>query len=414
VFSPLPDLAQTPQRTDLTPEGVERNFLQLRSLLNQYVMKERDKGVRLRLDYDEEEEVSLSPGPPPPLTTTYGRRPSPRNSNAGPSNTFTASRYEARSSPTAFPLFTTQAATTGAPLGHEVTLDQLLQSPIASVPPPAATSWEQAMASLPMARNASMSVPMATSNVTTTESLQGFNLMPYMISQMMANFPWQQLISQAIAAQQGNPGGVTNNKVEHTVNQPYKPNSLSCFSPEIADYDFPNKLKMPTHIRTYDGTDDPEDHLQIFSGAARIEKWGDPECCLMFMQTLVGSARILFNGLPAGSIHTFNELGKGFLANFSQQRRCVKDATVIFQIKQKDDESLKSFIERYKKEGLTYVGADEKMKVAGFMNAINSKYLTREFNKSLPRTLEEALEIAGAHIRGEEAVDIKEQKTQRV
>ena len=42
------------------------------------------------------------------------------------------------------------------------------------------------------------------------------------------------------------------------------------------------------------------------------------------------------------------------------------------------------------------------------MNAITSKYLTRDFNKSLPKTLEEALERAEAHIRGEEAVDFKE------
>ncbi|XP_022004247.1 uncharacterized protein LOC110901773 [Helianthus annuus] len=130
----------------------------------------------------------------------------------------------------------------------------------------------------------------------------------------------------------------------------------------------------------------------------------------MFMQTLVGSARIWFNDLPAQTIRSFDDLSKGFLANFSQQRRYVKDATVIFQIKQRDDESLHAFIERYKKEGLTYVGADEKMRVAGFMNAITSKYLTRDFNKSLPKTLEEALERAEAHIRGEEAVDIKEQR----
>ncbi|KAJ0939103.1 putative retrotransposon gag domain-containing protein [Helianthus annuus] len=130
----------------------------------------------------------------------------------------------------------------------------------------------------------------------------------------------------------------------------------------------------------------------------------------MFMQTLIGSARIWFNDLPAQSIRSFDDLSRGFLANFSQQRRYVKDATVIFQIKQRDDESLRAFIERYKKEGLTYVGADEKMRVAGFMNAITSKYLTRDFNKSLPKTLEEALERAEAHIRGEEAVDIKEQR----
>ncbi|XP_022019355.1 uncharacterized protein LOC110919390 [Helianthus annuus] len=167
---------------------------------------------------------------------------------------------------------------------------------------------------------------------------------------------------------------------------------------------------MPSHIKTYDGTEDPEDHLQIFTGAARIEKWSNAECCLMFMKTLVESARIWFNNLLTKSIRNFNDLSKGFLANFSQQRWYVKDATVIFQIKQSDDESLREFIEIYKKEGLTYVGADEKMRVVGFMYAITSKYLTRDFNKSLPKTLEEALERAEAHIRGEEAVDINEQR----
>ncbi|XP_022040562.1 uncharacterized protein LOC110943114 [Helianthus annuus] len=167
---------------------------------------------------------------------------------------------------------------------------------------------------------------------------------------------------------------------------------------------------MPSHIKTYDGTEDPEDHLQIFTGAARIDKWSNAECCRMFMQTLVGSARIWFNDLPARSVRKFDDLSKGFLANFSQQRRYIKDATVIFQTIQRDDECIREFIERYKKEGLTYVEADEKMRVAGFMNAITSKYLTRDFNKSLPKTLEEALERAEAHIRGEEAVDIKEQR----
>ncbi|XP_035842055.1 uncharacterized protein LOC118488801 [Helianthus annuus] len=199
----------------------------------------------------------------------------------------------------------------------------------------------------------------------------------------MASFPWQHFINQVLATQ-GNNSNCKNVGVraEEDLAKPYKPSNLSCFSQQIADYDFQTKIKMPSHIKTYDGTEDPEDHLQIFTGAARIEK----------------------------CVRSFDDLSKGFPANFSQQRRYVKDATVIFQIKQRDDESLREFIERYKKEGLTYVGADEKMRVAGFMNAITSKYLTRGFNKSLPKTLEEALERAEAHIQGEEAVDIKEQR----
>ncbi|XP_022026799.1 uncharacterized protein LOC110927481 [Helianthus annuus] len=256
-----------------------------------------------------------------------------------------------------------------------------------------------------------MSTPLGINCPVAPGSLQGFNLMPQMMAQMMASFPWQHIMNQVLATQgNNNSNNNTGERMEEDLAKPYKPRNLSCFSQQIADYDFQTKIKMSSHIKTYDGTEDPEDHLQIFTGAARIEKWSNAECCLMFMQTLVGSARIWFNDLPARSVRSFDDLSKGFLANFSQQRRYVKDATVIFQIKQRDDESLQEFIERYKKEGLTYVGADEKMRVAGFMNAITSKYLTRDFNKSLPKTLEEALERAEAHIRGEEAVDIKEQR----
>ncbi|XP_035845793.1 uncharacterized protein LOC118492110 [Helianthus annuus] len=235
-----------------------------------------------------------------------------------------------------------------------------------------------------------MSTPLGVNCPSAPGSLQGFNLMP----QMMASFLWQHFINQVLTTQgNNNNNNNTGARVEEDLAKPYKPSNLSCFSQQIADYDFQTKIKMPSHIKTYDGTEDPEDHLQIFTGAARIEK----------CQNLV-------NDLPARSVRSFDDLSKGFLANFSQQRQYVKHATVIFQIKQRDDESLREFIERYKKEGLTYGGADEKMRVAGFMIAITSKYLTRDFNKSLPKTLEEALERAEAHIRGEEAVDIKEQR----
>ncbi|XP_022040361.1 extensin-like [Helianthus annuus] len=159
VPSPNVGATNTPTRIDLTPEGVTNNFLQLRSLLNHYVNRERDKEVRIRLDYDETE-PSLSPGPPVlPFTSS---QPATSRNEAGPSHpppnpspyTFT------RPDPTFFPLFSSQPAATGAPLGHELTLDQLLQSQIASLPPPTTTTWEQAISVLPLARSAVMSAPM--------------------------------------------------------------------------------------------------------------------------------------------------------------------------------------------------------------------------------------------------------------
>ena len=136
VPSPQIGVANTPERVDLTPEGVARHFLQLRSLLNQHVSQEREKGVRIRLDYDDPE-PTLSPGPPPfPFAAS---QPSSSRFEAGPSVTCqpfnpTPNAY-GRPSPTAFPLFTSQPGVTSAPLGHETTFEQLWHSPAPNVPP---------------------------------------------------------------------------------------------------------------------------------------------------------------------------------------------------------------------------------------------------------------------------------------
>ncbi|GJV08375.1 hypothetical protein Tco_1346031 [Tanacetum coccineum] len=42
------------------------------------------------------------------------------------------------------------------------------------------------------------------------------------------------------------------------------------FTPRIRYFDFP-KARMPSHIKTYDGSEDPKDHLKIFQAAAKIE-----------------------------------------------------------------------------------------------------------------------------------------------
>ena len=75
VPSPNVGVTSAPLHVELTLEGVANNFLELRSLLNQYVSRERDKGVRIRLDYDEPE-PTLSPGPPiPPFASGMRQDP---------------------------------------------------------------------------------------------------------------------------------------------------------------------------------------------------------------------------------------------------------------------------------------------------------------------------------------------------
>nr|GEW04075.1 phospholipase-like protein [Tanacetum cinerariifolium] len=48
---------------------------------------------------------------------------------------------------------------------------------------------------------------------------------------------------------------------------------------------------MPNNIKTYDGSDDPEDHLKFFQAAAKVKRWTMPTWCHIFNYTLTGSAR---------------------------------------------------------------------------------------------------------------------------
>nr|GEY58112.1 reverse transcriptase domain-containing protein [Tanacetum cinerariifolium] len=108
------------------------------------------------------------------------------------------------------------------------------------------------------------------------------------------------------------------------------------------------KTRMPNNIKTYDGTGDPEDHIKILHAAAQVERWAIPTWCHMFNSTLIEAARVWFNELPSESINSYKDLKAAFLTYFMQQKMYVKDPVEIHNIKQKDEETIQNFMERFK------------------------------------------------------------------
>ncbi|GJU84087.1 hypothetical protein Tco_1291633 [Tanacetum coccineum] len=87
------------------------------------------------------------------------------------------------------------------------------------------------------------------------------------------------------------------------------------FTPRIRYFDFP-KTRMPSHIKTYDESEDPEDHLKIFLSAAKTERWAMLTWCHMFNSTLTGNAIVWFDDLPKETINSYDDLKKAFLENY--------------------------------------------------------------------------------------------------
>ncbi|GKB38506.1 reverse transcriptase domain-containing protein [Tanacetum coccineum] len=99
------------------------------------------------------------------------------------------------------------------------------------------------------------------------------------------------------------------------LSQPWVCEEVDPFTPRIRYFDFP-KTRMPSHIKTYDGSEDPEDHLKIFQTAAKTERWAMSTWCHMFNSTLTGNARVWFDDLPSESIDNYDDLKKAFLENY--------------------------------------------------------------------------------------------------
>nr|GEV00950.1 reverse transcriptase domain-containing protein [Tanacetum cinerariifolium] len=95
------------------------------------------------------------------------------------------------------------------------------------------------------------------------------------------------------------------------------------FTPRIRYFDFP-KTRMPSHIKTYDESEDPEDHLKIFQAAAKTKRWAMPTWCHMFNSTLTENARQeKLNAVKAR--FNFEETLQYSESETSNRRRNLKD-----------------------------------------------------------------------------------------
>nr|GEZ13911.1 reverse transcriptase domain-containing protein [Tanacetum cinerariifolium] len=150
---------------------------------------------------------------------------------------------------------------------------------------------------------------------------------------------------------------------EDDLSQPWVCEETDPFTPRICYFDFP-KTRMPSHIKKYDGSEDPKDHLKIFQAAAKTEQWAMPTWCHMFNSTMIGNARVWFDDLSLESIDIYDDLKKAFLENYLQQKKYINDPIEIHNIKQRDGESTKDFVRRYKLESKDVKGAPECLRIS--------------------------------------------------
>ncbi|GJY88173.1 hypothetical protein Tco_0502801 [Tanacetum coccineum] len=155
---------------------------------------------------------------------------------------------------------------------------------------------------------------------------------------------------------------------EDDLSQPRVCEETDPFTPRICYFEFPKKTRMPSDVKMYDGSDDPEDHLKTFQAAAKVECWAMMTWCHMFNSTLTGSA---------------------------------KDPVEIHHIKQREGESTEDFMQRFKTNSRHVKRSSECMRISGFMHGITNPELIKRLHNNIPKSVDEMMRVTTSFLRGE-------------
>ncbi|KAL0404137.1 UNVERIFIED_CONTAM: hypothetical protein Sradi_2054500 [Sesamum radiatum] len=100
-------------------------------------------------------------------------------------------------------------------------------------------------------------------------------------------------------------------------------------------------------IAEYDGTSDPMEHLSRFENAVLLHRYTDGIKCRVFVTSFARVAQQWFNQLPVGAMGSFQEFRSLFLHQFASSRKLRKTELSLFAVRQKDNESLKEYLQRF-------------------------------------------------------------------
>ncbi|RVW59574.1 hypothetical protein CK203_103300 [Vitis vinifera] len=100
------------------------------------------------------------------------------------------------------------------------------------------------------------------------------------------------------------PTGSISKKLDDTLSTP--------FCPHIIHYDPPRGFLVPK-FSTYDGSNDPFDHIMHYRQLMTLDIGNDALLCKVFPANLQGQALSWFHRLPPNSVDNFKDLSEAFV-----------------------------------------------------------------------------------------------------
>lgn len=162
-----------------------------------------------------------------------------------------------------------------------------------------------------------------------------------------------------------------------------------------------SRLRLP-QLDLYDGTTNPFDHLESYKALMQVQGATDALLCIAFSATLRKVAHAWYSRLPSRSIDSFQQLKKTFLAYFDACRKIFWVADSLFFVRQKEGESLKDFMARFKTVALEVYHLDDAMATLALKRGLRLSRFTYSLDKRLSSSYAELLSCMQKYIHADE------------
>ncbi|GMN59472.1 hypothetical protein TIFTF001_028562 [Ficus carica] len=173
-------------------------------------------------------------------------------------------------------------------------------------------------------------------------------------------------------------------------------------TPSIMASPYPSRFKMPT-MPSYDGSTDADEHLENYQAHMLIQSANEAALCKSFCLTLTGAARQWYWRLPPGLIDSFQQLASSFLAALGSRTKKL-GASHLFGIKQRENETLKKYLERFDKAVVQAENCTDDTLIQALREGIKDTRLIWTLAYDRPTSFAHLRGIAWRHVEADEYV----------
>ncbi|CAJ2662240.1 unnamed protein product [Trifolium pratense] len=173
-------------------------------------------------------------------------------------------------------------------------------------------------------------------------------------------------------------------------------------SHDILQAPVPKGCERPPPLPAYDGLSDPDEHIASVNATLNFLRVSGAIRCRIFPTTLRKGAMAWYHSLAPRSITSWMDLSDQFRRHFTASRKQPKTEAVLDAIFQADNESLRSFIERFNKEAVQVETTDDMKKYLLQRGLRPNSDFAKAVGIEKPRTFSDLLLKSQPYIQYEE------------